>query len=254
MNDLIELDENHNKFLDKPNTLCRYEDIRTYQYNKVQINSANKYINASWIHIPYPNFLFGAFVILISFCLFKDFELIGGKELCKLKEQNFEKCHNYWNDKYMKNYQINIIEEGYFNKDKDIIIRRFQLINKIKKKISQYVTQIHLTSWEDHTALSVNYFDKIIKIIDLLKDNKNNAPIVVHCSAGVGRTGTFISLYNLYHEIMQQIFVTKNEVIAFSIFNLVRKIKELRMHMVENEDQYVFLYYFVDFLLNNYND
>ena len=76
----------------------------------------------------------------------------------------------------------------------------------------------------------------------------------MHCSAGVGRTGTFISLYNLYHEIMQQIFVTKNEVIAFSIFNLVRKIKELRMHMVENEDQYVFLYYFVDFLLNNFNE
>ena len=258
MNDLIELDENHNKFLDKPNTLCRYEDIRTYQYNKVQINSANKYINASWIHIPYPNFFIATQGPLSHttedfWTMCDEYNVNIIVMLCKLKEQNFEKCHNYWNDKYMKNYQINIIEEGYFNKDKDIIIRRFQLINKIKKKISQYVTQIHLTSWEDHTALSVNYFDKIIKIIDLLKDNKNNAPIVVHCSAGVGRTGTFISLYNLYHEIMQQIFVTKNEVIAFSIFNLVRKMKEMRIFSIENENQFLLIYDFANYILCDYN-
>ena len=103
MNDLIELDENHNKFLDKPNTLCRYEDIRTYQYNKVQINSANKYINASWIHIPYPNFFIATQGPLSHttedfWTMCDEYDIEAIVMLCKLKEKNVEKCAKYWDN------------------------------------------------------------------------------------------------------------------------------------------------------------
>ena len=54
LNKLIENEAIHQKNLDKPNSLLRYSDIRPYSYNNVGINSGNKYINASWIHIPYP--------------------------------------------------------------------------------------------------------------------------------------------------------------------------------------------------------
>ena len=81
---------------------------------------------------------------------------------------------------------------------------------------------------------------------------KGNGPIVVHCSAGVGRTGTFISMYYLEKEIMRQI---KDEVseIKFSIFNLVRKLKEMRLYLVQTESQYRFIYEFVKYLLNKNN-
>ena len=52
---------------------------------------------------------------------------------------------------------------------------------------------------------------------------------------------------------MEQIFFINNDLIEFSVFNIVRKIKEMRMYMVENENQYILLYYFVNYLLAMYN-
>ena len=131
-----------------------------------------------------------------------------------------EKCYNYW-DAYLKRYQI-IKTSNEIKNEEGLIIRNFQIINK-SDYVSKDIVQIHLMSWDDHTAPISNY-EKIIKIINFILENKKNSPVVVHCSAGVGRTGTFISLFNLYNEITQQL--NKKE-IHFSIMNLVRKLKEM---------------------------
>ena len=106
--------------------------------------------------------------------------------------------------------------------------------------------------WEDHTALSKDYFKKIISMIKAIDQYRKIS--VIHCSAGVGRTGTFICMYNLYHEIMNQIYIEKeSDEIIFSLFNLVRKMKEMRIFSVENVNQFALLYDFANYLLLNYN-
>jgi protein tyrosine phosphatase len=55
----------------------------------------------------------------------------------------------------------------------------------------------------------------------------------VHCSAGVGRTGTFISMYRLNKEIKKQIKDNVKET-QFSVFNFVRKLKEMRQNLYLN--------------------
>ena len=51
---------------------------------------------------------------------------------------------------------------------------------------------------------------------------------------------------------MGQIKENKNEII-FNVFNLVRKIKEMRLHMVQVFEQYKFIYDFVVHVLKKYN-
>ena len=232
----------------------RYKDIRTYSYNNVQIEQGHEYINASWIHLPfYRKFIATQGPIPKTI---EDFWIMCNKYnvntivmLCNFKEKNVEKCANYFTSK--KIFRVTNMKPHKI--DNGIILREFQLLNIYENTKINNMTQIHLTCWEDHSALNSNYFGKIIKIIKFIDQISNDKTVVVHCSAGVGRTGTFISLYNLYHEIMKQINDKDKEIIKFSVFNLVRKIKELRMYMVENQNQYILLYKFVNFLLVNNN-
>ena len=252
LNNLIEDDETHNLSLTKPNNYLRYNDIRTYYYNNVKINSAHRYINASWIHMPIQGMFIATQGPLNNtiedfWTMCDEYDIEAIVMLCKLKEDGNEKCANYWDTKYLINYEIKKIEEK--DLDNGITLRKFQLMNIYQKNRNKYITQIHLNCWVDHTALNEEHIDKIITIIKFVDQYRNNKPVVVHCSAGVGRTGTFISLYNMYHEIMQQIYIIKNEIIQISVFNLVRKLKEMRMFMVENENQYYFLYVFLNYIL-----
>ena len=248
MNDIYQ------KRLDKVNKYCRYSEVRTYKDNKVEIKSDNGYINASWIHIPkYRSFIAtqGPLESTIEdfwvMCYTYDVKIIV--MLCKLDENYKEKCANYW-DTNLKNFTIEKNCETIQLND-GLKMRKFKIINK-DNGIEKNIIQIHFTCWADHSIPDTTY-NKIIDIINLVDKFKGNSPVVVHCSAGIGRTGTFISLYNLYHEIIEQINNMKIKEIKFSIMNLVRKLKEMRLYLVENENQYIFLYQFVNIFLNQNN-
>ena len=166
--------------------------------------------------------------------------------ICKLKENDKEKCANYW--EIFDEYQMVNINEEFAD---GLICRKIKIKDKIHS-VEKVFLQLQLITWDDHTAPIDNY-NRIIKMINLIDKNRNNRPVVVHCSAGIGRTGTFISIYNLYKEIMGQINDKSKDKILFSIMNTVRKMKELRLNSVENEKQYNFIYEFVNLLLKENN-
>ena len=241
----------------KPN-LDRYSDIKPYKYNKISINNGKGYINASPINIGNKNNYFISTQGPKSETIEHFWTMVYENNsnvivmLCNVMEGSRKKCENYWEKPKIKKFSVEIQKE---EKSKMHTIRTLKLKNK-RKNEERIVYQIHFTAWPDHGIPDISGgkvfqdFCEINKKVDKL--NIDNNPIIVHCSAGVGRTGTFVSMYLLEKEINEQI-KAKVEFIKFNIFNLVRKIKEMRMYMVQSEIQYEFIYAYMKYLLKNKN-
>ena len=275
----IDNDKEHkNNLCEENKKKNRYKDIRPYKYNRIKLDNIkdpnDNYINASPIHIIEHNFFIttqGPKKETIN-----DFWTMIIEQncnvilmLCREYEEKKVKCADYWNVKEIRIYEkgqekvkkVEIINE---NKQaiKDCIIREIKITNMETKEEENNILQINYEGWPDKGVPSIengevfNTFEKIIEEIDKkrkeIDKKRKDWPIVVHCSAGVGRTGTFISMYYLEKEIKDQINQNKDK-IEFNIFNLVRKIKEMRMHLVQVYEQYKFIYEFVKYLLNKYN-
>lgn len=100
------------------------------------------------------------------------------------------------------------------------------------------ITHFHYTEWPDHGVpdSSKVFLDLLEKVN---KANTKNTPIVVHCSAGVGRSGTFLALHSLIEQIKQCKDLAN---LKFNLVNLVLSLREHRFSLVQSVEQYRFLY------------
>ena len=90
------------------------------------------------------------------------------------------------------------------------------------------VRQFHFTVWPDHGV--PRYGTALLsfqKRIDKFHDRKKHGAMVVHCSAGVGRTGTFITIDTQLQRIKQEG--------TLDIFNFVRHLRYCRNYMVQTQ-------------------
>lgn len=170
--------------------------------------------------------------------------------VCNLIEGGRSKCHQYWPSKVKKqftNHTISLIEEEILD-DKYLMKRTFMLKNKKENSQEEkIITQLHFTGWPDHGVPEADeIYTPFIDMFNTTKEFLKVSPIVVHCSAGVGRTGTFISSFNIWNQIESR----KAELLkgddtnkySFSVFDTVRSVKECRCYSVENKKQYKFIY------------
>ncbi len=144
---------------------------------------------------------------------------------------------------------------------KNSIVRREFLIRY--GGVEKRVTSLQMLNWPDHSSPEEsNGYETIEFILTGINEVKlinPNSPILVHCSAGTGRTGTLIAIYNLTRclntikYINQGLESKKKRIKPFiSIFNIVRKLREQRMGMVSSYAQYKFIYdFFIEYLRRN---
>uniref|UniRef100_A0A8C2BAQ3 Receptor-type tyrosine-protein phosphatase alpha n=1 Tax=Cyprinus carpio TaxID=7962 RepID=A0A8C2BAQ3_CYPCA len=147
------------------------------------------------------------------------------------------KCAQYWPDQGCWTYgNIRVSVEDMMVLV-DYTIRKFciQQVGDVSgKKPQRLVTQFHFTSWPD---FGVPFTP--IGMLKFLKKVKNcnpqyAGPIVVHCSAGVGRTGTFIVI-----DAMLDMMGAERKV---DVFGFVTRIRAQRCQMVQTDMQYVFIF------------
>ncbi|KAM9757815.1 receptor-type tyrosine-protein phosphatase alpha [Menidia menidia] len=154
-----------------------------------------------------------------------------------LKERKECKCAQYWPDQGCWTYgNIRVSVEDTVVLV-DYTIRKFyiQQVGDVSgKKPQKLITQFHFTSWPDFgvpfTPIGMLKFLKKVKTFN----PQYAGPIVVHCSAGVGRTGTFIVI-----DAMLDMMNSERKV---DVFGFVTRIRAQRCQMVQTDMQYVFIF------------
>ena len=132
----------------------------------------------------------------------------------------------------------------------DEIIPNSLIIKKFLINDDLEVKQIHILCWPDHGMprdlnLAIEIVDTMINYIKIEREEENRGPIVVHCSAGVGRTGTVIAIYIIV--LCLEYLKKMKKPLVMNIFNVVRKLREQRYSLVTDTEQYKFIY---DYCLN----
>ena len=151
-----------------------------------------------------------------------------------LVEKGKVKCQKYWpvtEAELFGSLTVNPIEEWELT---DYTIRKFQLQQNNNSELTRDVTQFHYTAWPDHGVPA--HSSQLLAFIRRVKNYFRVATgkILVHCSAGVGRTGTFIALDALLDQTQVE------EVV--DIYKFVSHIRTQRCSMVQTEAQYTFIY------------
>ena len=97
--------------------------------------------------------------------------------------------------------------------------------------------------WKDRRAVEEDKLECLEHIIMRGLETRENPDhiVLVHCSAGIGRTGTYIAILLMIESNMYQVKALKREP-HISIFGTVRRLREQRYNTVTQEVQYKFLY------------
>ncbi|RXM29687.1 Receptor-type tyrosine-protein phosphatase eta [Acipenser ruthenus] len=154
--------------------------------------------------------------------------------LTRCNEQGRVKCEEYWPSSNPKTYgDVTVILTSEIPLN-EWTIREFKMKNT-KTAESRTVRHFHFTAWPDHgvpetTELLINFRHLVREHMDRYS---RNSPTVVHCSAGVGRTGTLIAIDRLIYQIERESVV--------DIYGIVHNLRMHRPLMVQTEDQYIFL-------------
>ncbi|XP_076324345.1 tyrosine-protein phosphatase 10D-like isoform X1 [Tachypleus tridentatus] len=149
--------------------------------------------------------------------------------LTRCIEKGREKCDHYWpfdtQPVYYGDIEVTVFNESLYT---DWTISEFQVC---KNDQSRMVRHFHFTTWPDFGVPSPPQI--LIKFVRTFRERvvQDNRPILVHCSAGVGRSGTFIALDHILQHIQKYDYV--------DIFGLVHEMRKERVWMVQNEQQYI---------------
>ncbi|XP_059176865.1 receptor-type tyrosine-protein phosphatase mu-like isoform X2 [Physella acuta] len=228
---LSELNKHKNRF----KNICAYDHSRVHLEINTDENEGD-YINACYVE-GYKNeerFIASQGpnrVILNDFIrMLWEQKVDKVVMLTNLFEEGKPKCEQYWPDEDEATFGLITVKLTVTDVFADYTIRQFILSKKGHPPHT--VKQFHFTSWPDQGVPLTPW--ALVDFEQRVASQPTATPVVVHCSAGVGRTGTFIALRHVMREA--------EDTGRVDFFKTLIKLRQARVLMIQTAEQYEFLH------------
>jgi len=234
--------------------LNRYCDVLPFEHTRVRSQeNPNTYLNANYVSLnnntqyivaqaPVPKSFTNFWQVIWS----HDVKVIV--MLTKLLEKYRVKAHCYWPDatqpEQFGDLTVTLLDEFHPHNCEYITVKRFKLSRYDQTKL---VTHLHYTEWPDHGIPETTHcFCQLLDLTDTYKGKQSRSngsistPVLIHCSAGIGRAGTFMTLC-VIGEMLRQGHSIKD----LDIVSIIGHLRQQRPGMVQTEEQFSFIYRYV---------
>uniref|UniRef100_A0A8C0LCT8 Tyrosine-protein phosphatase non-receptor type n=1 Tax=Canis lupus dingo TaxID=286419 RepID=A0A8C0LCT8_CANLU len=220
----------------------RYKDVLPYDTTRVLLQGNEDYINASSVNMEIPaanlvNKYIAAQGPLPHTCA-QFWQVVWDQKLSlivmltTLTERGRTKCHQYWPD------PPDVMEHGNFHircQSEDCTLAyvfREMLVTNTETGEEHTVTHLQYVAWPDHGVPddSSDFLEFVNYVRSLRADGE---PMLVHCSAGIGRTGVLVTMETAMCLIERNLPVYP--------LDIVRKMRDQRAMMVQTSSQYKFV-------------
>ncbi|XP_074833342.1 receptor-type tyrosine-protein phosphatase V-like [Carettochelys insculpta] len=225
----------------------RYPHVLPYDHSRVRLSQLGEephsaYINANFI----PGYTSPQEFIVTQGPLKKTIEdfwrLVWEQSICNIimltvgMENGRVLCDHYWPSEALPatygHIRIHLLSQS---SSDEWTTRTFKLWHEVLRE-ERHVTHMHYTAWPDHGIPESTA--SLLAFLELTREQrqaaKGSGPTLVHCSAGVGRSGTFIALDRLLQQLKQEKVV--------DVFNAIYTLRMSRYQMIQTLGQYVFLH------------
>ncbi|WAR09317.1 PTPRB-like protein, partial [Mya arenaria] len=162
--------------------------------------------------------------------------------LTQCKEGNRVKCEMYWPDTVQeaKQYGDVVVNPTSITNMNKFNINIFDISHASDLTKTRKVLQFHYLDFMDFTAaVEVEHFIEFVRTVRGHVPHDMTSPMVIHCSAGVGRTGSYIAIDHLQEYLNSPKFSSDDHI---NIFDMVMEMREQRVNMVQTEAQYILIH------------
>jgi len=254
--------------------LNRYSNVSPYDSTRVVLSevNGNDYINANLAHSSAEPQLPYILTQGPKESTVDDFWRMAWENnvknivmLNKLYENGRKKCEQYWPERiglYMTCrggsnifYKITLKEETYDENDR-FVVRQFELEKtEDSDSTSRTVTQFHYIAWPDFGVpeTTQDFGDFFHLLIQHNCFSSPSHPSIIHCSAGIGRTGTLILVDSCLKLLSKQKFSKVEQADLIDIaYREVLYLRQFRAGLIQTADQLEFSICSIEALYNEY--
>jgi len=229
----------------------RYKDILPFNYSRVLLSEypgvpGSDYINASYIKGASGSNAYIASQGPLPHTVNDFWRMVVEREVqvivmaCNEQEAGKHKCECYWTQdtdppaKQFGMYSVSLLKSREICPDFLVRTMRLNWNGDGGSTEERTVCQFHYSAWPDHGIPT--QVKPLLEMVRLIRDCQasETLPVLIHCSAGCGRTGTICVI-----DFVWGLLRTGKLTCDFSLYNLVQDMRRQRIAIVQTVDQYM---------------